>query len=372
MRKGISAGFLLVLGILIGWSSNALHLGWEAEAQPPATKTKAGFRVRETLPEQPVVIDNSDLTPEEQVNVDVYEKRNLGVVYISTKALRPDSFLTVTAIEGSGSGSVIDGQGHILTNFHVIEGARDVNVTLYNGESYAAEVVGKDPDNDIAVLRIQAPASSLFPIPMGDSSRLRVGQRILAIGNPFGLERTMSDGIISSLNRQLPSRNKRTMKSIIQIDAALNQGNSGGPLLNTRGELIGMNTAIATSTGDNAGIGFSIPANTIQRVVPQLIQYGRVSRPTIGITRVYETPEGQGIIVVDVTQGGPADNAGIQGYRAMRRSADMIIGVDGVRVSNADDLLNIIESKKAGDQVSLSLLRKGKKMNVNVVLGSSD
>ncbi len=230
-------------------------------------------------------------------------------------SLRAESFLTVSAVEGSGSGSVIDKLGHILTNYHVVEGARNVNVTLFNGEAYPAELVGQDPDNDIAVLKITAPDDQLFPIPIGDSSRLRVGQRILAIGNPFGLERTMSDGIISSLNRQLPTRNRRTMKSIIQIDAALNQGNSGGPLLNTRGELIGMNTAIATSTGDNAGIGFSIPANTIRRVIPQLIENGRVIRPTIGITRVFETEEGIGIVVVDVTPGGPADQAGIQASR---------------------------------------------------------
>ncbi len=330
-----------------------------------------------------------DLTPEEMVNVQVYDSRNLGVVYISTKSIRPDSFLTVSAVEGSGSGSVIDKQGHVLTNHHVIEGARDINVTLFNGESYPGELVGQDPENDIAVVKINAPLNQLYPIPLGDSTNLRVGQRILAIGNPFGLERTMTDGIISSLNRQLPSRNKRTMKSIIQIDAALNQGNSGGPLLNTRGELIGMNTAIATNTGDNTGIGFSIPVNTIKRVVPQLIANGRVIRPTIGITRVYETEEGIGVLVVTVTPGGPADKAGIQGFRVVRKtvrragipfeqefvdqsSADLIIGIDGVRISKADDLLTIIENKKDGDQVVLSIVRKGKQVSVPVTLGSSD
>ncbi len=189
------------------------------------------------------------------------------------------------------------------------------------GNPTPGELVGQDPENDIAVVKINAPQSTIsHPIRRFDQSAR--WKRILAIGNPFGLERTMTDGIISSLNRQLPSRNKRTMKSIIQIDAALNQGNSGGPLLNTRGELIGMNTAIATNTGDNTGIGFSIPVNTIKRVVPQLIANGRVIRPTIGITRVYETEEGIGVLVVTVTPGGPADKAGIQGFRVVRRRFD--------------------------------------------------
>ncbi len=220
---------------------------------------------------------------EEIININVYEACNRGVVNISTKIIRPTSFFTEAAVEGSGSGAVIDRLGHIVTNHHVIEGAREINVTVFTGDSYPAMLVGQDPDNDIAVLRISAPEEVLIPIPFGDSSSLRVGQHIIAIGNPFEYDRTMSTGIISSLNRLITSKTKRKMKSIIQIDAALNQGNSGGPLLNSRGQLIGINTAIATSTGDNAGIGFAIPSNTISRVVPQLIQYGRISRPTIGI-----------------------------------------------------------------------------------------
>ncbi|MCA9225965.1 MAG: trypsin-like peptidase domain-containing protein, partial [Planctomycetales bacterium] len=256
-------------------------------------------------------------TAEEQVNISVYENVNRSVVNITTKSVRGDAFFfEEMTTEGSGSGSVLDKEGHILTNFHVIEGAQEARVTLFNGESFVAEIVGQEPDNDMAVLRIEAPADVLFPVTLGDSGYLKVGQKIYAIGNPFGLERTLTVGIISSLNRQLPSRNRRMMKSIIQIDAALNRGNSGGPLLNSHSELIGMNTAIASSTGENTGVGFAIPVSTIRRVVPQLIENGRVIRPEIGITRVLQT-EG-GLVIVSVADGGPADQAGLQGFKAVR------------------------------------------------------
>ncbi len=326
-------------------------------------------------------------TTEEAVHVAVYEAVNRGVVNISTRAVRPEAFLLVAEIEGNGSGSIIDQQGHVLTNYHVIEGARDINVTLFNGESFPAELVGQDPDNDIAVLKISAPVELLFPITWGDSSNLRVGQHIIAIGNPFGLERTMSTGIISSLNRQITSKTRRSIRSIIQIDAALNQGNSGGPLVNSRGELIGMNTAIATRSGDNAGIGFAIPVNTMSRVVPQLIATGRVARPTIGILQVFETE--RGLLIVNMTPNGPAEKAGLQGSRAERRKvrrgfgvfeqetvdhsqADLIISIDGQKVKQADDLLSVIETKKAGDTVSLTVIRDGKSLQVPVTLGSGE
>ena len=195
--------------------------------------------------------------------------------------------------EGEGSGVVLDRQGHILTNFHVVDGAREIQVTLYDGKTYDARVVGKDPATDVAVLKIEAPPASLFPVVLGNSAQLRVGQRVFAIGNPFGLERTLTTGIISSLDRSLPSRRSgRSLKSIIQIDAAINPGNSGGPLLDSHGRMIGMNTAIASKTGESAGVGFAIPVSTIARVVPQLIEKGRVRRPEAGIMRVYQTEQG--------------------------------------------------------------------------------
>ena len=229
----------------------------------------------------------------------------------------------------------------------------------------------------------------LFPIELGDSSGLRVGQKIFAIGNPFGLERTMTVGIVSSLNRQIPSRNRREMKSIIQIDAALNSGNSGGPLLDSRSQLVGMNTAILSPSGagENTGVGFAIPDATIRRVMPQLIEHGRVIRPDIGIARLYRSEEG--LVIATLVPGGPAERAGLKGFRRVRqrrriggfvfdetrwdyRSADLIVDVDGESVETADDLLTIIERKKPGEQVVVTVLRSGKRLEIPVELGDSD
>ncbi len=257
------------------------------------------------------------MTPDEQVNVAVYEKVNRGVVNISTKS-RNDAFLFFDVeSEGAGSGSVLDTQGHILTNYHVVDGAREIQVALFNGKTYEGRLVGKDESNDVAVIKIDAPPDVLLPVTFGDSTRLRVGQKVLAIGNPFGFERTLSTGIVASLNRSLPARNHRVIKAVIQIDAAINPGSSGGPLLDTHGHLIGMNTAIATSSGQSAGVGFAIPSATIARIVPQLIDRGRVIRPDAGITRVQETEHG--LLVATLTPGGPAEQAGLRGFRVARQ-----------------------------------------------------
>lgn len=325
------------------------------------------------------------LTSEEQNNIRVYEAVNQSVVHITTQSLQNESLLLFeTTTEGSGSGSVIDREGHILTNYHVIAGARQIQATLHDGQSYTAKLVGQDPVNDIAVLQIDAPVERLQPITWGDSAQLRIGQKIFAIGNPFGLERTLTVGIISSLNRTLPSRNGRTMKSIIQIDAALNQGNSGGPLLNSAGQFVGMNTAIASQSGENTGVGFSIPANTMKRVVPELIQSGRVTRPDIGITRVYQTD--RGLMIARMTPGGPAEQAGLQGFRLLRRQnrrgpfvfdetridqsqADLIVAVDQQKIVTVDEFLTLIERKNPGEQVIITVIRKQRKLDIPVVLG---
>jgi S1-C subfamily serine protease len=338
-----------------------------------------------SLPPTP---DLAAFTPEERVNISVYEKVNRGVVNITTRAVRSDLlFMDVTPTEGSGSGSVLDKDGHVLTNFHVIEGAQQVQVTLANGKSYSAGLVGQDPSNDIAVLKIAAPADELYPVTLGDSSGLKVGQKIYAIGNPFGLERTLTVGIVSSLNRTLMSRNRRTIKSIIQIDAALNRGNSGGPLLNSKGELVGMNTAIASRTGENTGVGFSIPVNTIKRVVPQLIEKGHVTRPDLGIARVFQTDEG--LLIAATVPDGPADRSGLQGFRLVRErsrrgpyivertridqsQADLIIGIDGKRIRTVDELLTMVEQKKPGDRALVSVIRDGRQVDVEVTLGESE
>ncbi len=328
--------------------------------------------------------DDFTLLPEERVSIAVYENCNRSVVHIATRSVAMESFQQISLREGSGSGSVLDTNGLILTNQHVIDGAREISVSLFNGLSYPAVLVGQDPGTDIAVLKIDAPADQLVPLAWGDSQRLRVGQRIYAIGNPFGLERTMSTGMISSLNRQIPSRSGRTIRALIQIDAALNQGNSGGPLLNTRGQLIGMNTAIMSTGGDSAGVGFAIPASTLARIVPQLIEHGRIIRPSIGITRVYENDAG--LLIVSVSSGGPADQSGLRGFRLVTKTrrqglysydqtvidtstADLILSVDGQPVHTADELLTAIEQKQPGDVVTLGVQRAGVSANVTVTLG---
>ncbi len=347
----------------------------KAELQPGMRRTNAALA--------PIDAQEWSLyTPEERVNISVYEKANRSVVNITTRTVRPDYFMQAEiAADGTGSGSVYDRLGHILTNLHVVEGARQIRVTLHNGESYEAGIVGQDPVNDIAVLKIQAPVSELHPVTLGNSDRLRVGQKIYAIGNPFGLDRTMTIGIVSSLNRTIPSRNGRSMKSIVQIDAALNQGNSGGPLLDSRGDLVGMNTAIASETGQNTGVGFAIPAGTIRRVVPQLIRTGKVSRGSAGIAHVH--PTDAGLLVAALTPGGPAEQAGIQGFRVIREqkqrgpylyertiidraNADLIQAVDGASVRTFDQLLSTIEEREPGEVVVFSILRNGETRRVRV------
>lgn len=317
------------------------------------------------------------LSQEELINVFVYEKNNRAVVNITTKTLRTDGFFLLEgSSEGTGSGFVLDERGHVVTNYHVLEGAQEVAVTLYNGKTYPAERVGTDAINDLAVIRIDADDEVLHPAEFGDSGVLRVGMRVFAIGNPFGLERTMTTGIISSLNRSLQVRANRTIRSIIQIDAAVNPGNSGGPLLNTQGQVIGINTAIATKTGQSAGVGFAIPANLASRVVRQLIQFGRVIRPEIGIQRVYETDEG--LLIAQLTPNGPAEKAGLRGPLRQRRgpflivdrsAADLIVRVDQVEVRTADDFMTYIEGKRAGDVVTLTIVRGGRTVKIPVELG---
>lgn len=328
-----------------------------------------------TSPFTPVVtgfVDNEDvlagLSPEERVNVAVYEKCHRSVVHIETRGDSDSFFGRVISSEGSGSGSVWDAQGHILTNYHVIKGAKQLLVTMHDGKQYDALLVGNDIANDIAVLKIDPGSDELSPVIPGRSERLRVGQRVFALGSPLGLEQTMTSGIVSSVNRTIPSLSKRMMKSIIQIDAALNRGNSGGPLMNSRGELIGMNTAIASQVGENSGIGFAIPSATITRIVPQLIQYGKVRRPSIGIESIAETSKG--LLIVTLEPDGPAELAGVRGAKIVRRrtvlgdlirrdysTADILSEIDGQPIRSADDLLSTVESRKAGDSVLVTLLR---------------
>ncbi len=328
------------------------------------------------------------LTAEEQTNIAVYEAGNRSAVNINTKAtVAAGFFLMEVPSEGAGSGVVLDGQGHILTNFHVVEGAREIQVLLHDGSAHEARVVGVDPATDVAVLRIDAPPNSLQPAAFGTSHDLRVGQRVFAIGNPFGLERTLTTGIISSLNRSLPTKTGRTIKSIIQTDAAINPGNSGGPLLDSGGLLIGMTTAIASRTGQSSGVGFAIPAGTLRRIVPQLIARGRVVRPDAGIARVYQSEAG--LLVAAVVPDGPAERAGIKGYRVVRErrrqgpfmvdvervdrsGADLIVAVESQPVKTADDFLSAVESRNPGDTILIRVRREGRELDVSVVLAAEN
>lgn len=323
---------------------------------------------------------NADgLTPEEAASVYVYESNDRCVANIATRIGGERVMFLENPTADAGSGFILDHKGHILTNYHVVEGAQRIQVTLFNGETFDAELVGADPINDMAVIRISAPAEVLHPIRFGDSGSLKVGMKVYAIGNPFGLERTMTTGIISSLNRTLPVTRARSIKSVIQIDAAINPGNSGGPLLNSHGELIGMNTAIASKTGQSSGIGFAIPVNLIRRVVPELIQHGRVIRPDSGILEVMKTEAGLRILRLDPE--GAAAQSGLQGPQIRRTkrgfvvfetedraAADLIVGVNGKKTLQVDEFLSEVESHRPGDQIQIDVIRNGKPLSVPVTL----
>ena len=318
---------------------------------------------------------------DERVNVQVYSSVNRSVVNI-TIASASEGFFGEETSTGTGSGFVIDRQGHILTNYHVVENANTVQVTLFDGSSHEAKVIGEDATNDVAVVKIDVGKDKLFPVTFGDSSKLVVGLKVLAIGNPFGLERTLTTGIVSALDRSIKAKNGRLIKGIIQTDAAVNPGNSGGPLLNAKGEVIGVNTAILSQVGQSAGISFAVPINAIQRILKQLIEVGKVTRSDIGITRVFTTRDG--LMVLSVVEGGAAERAGIvpiqtrvvrRGGLVMRRldpdSADVIIAVNGTRVQNVEELLTEVELHAPGEVVVVTVIRGGRALDVKVTLGAS-
>ncbi len=336
------------------------------------------------------IVPTTQYTPEELTNIRVYEAANRGVVNINTKFESYERFFAMmipTPGQGSGSGAVIDRQGHILTNFHVVENAEEIEVTLGGGKQRPAKLIGHDAEHDIAILKVDASPDELYPIAFGTSDNLRVGQRVYALGNPFGLEGSITTGIISALNRTLPSRvPNRELQSIIQTDAALNPGNSGGPLLDTSGRIIGMNVAIATKSGQNAGLGFAIPINRIARFIPELIATGKITRPDIGIIAVMETDKG--LQIVGTNQDGPAAKSGLRGWRIVKQQvrrgpfvqtqqkqdreyADRIIAVDGLPVETGNSLIEAIEGHKPGDRIVLTILREGKRQLVTVTLGST-
>jgi S1-C subfamily serine protease len=325
------------------------------------------------------------LTDDEKNNVAVYQKASPSVVNVISSVITRDFFLNPVPREGSGSGSVIDSKGYVLTNNHVIKDAQKLEVTLGDGSKWPAKLIGADPDNDLAVIKIEAPAARLRPLPWSDSQKLQVGQKVLAIGNPFGLGLTLTTGIISSLGRTIRSEVGTQIEDVIQTDASINPGNSGGPLLSSDGEMIGINTAILSPTGVSVGIGFAIPVNTAKRIVPQLISKGYVSYPYVGATvqplfpqiaKMLKLDVEKGAMVVEVTPGGPADKAGLKGGNRQVQAGNILITVGGdvithveqKEVKDAEELIRTIREKNIGDTVALKVIRDGKPREVKLTL----
>lgn len=322
------------------------------------------------------------LNPEEKATINLFQNAAPSVCYITTTNLRSDFFRrNVTEVpRGSGSGFVWDNAGHIITNYHVIQGADRATVTLSDGSTFQAKAVGVAPEKDLAVLKIDAPRSQLRAIPLGNSSDLKVGQSVYAIGNPFGLDQTLTTGIVSALGREIKSVAGIPIREAIQTDAAINPGNSGGPLLDSSGKLIGVNTAIYSPSGASAGIGFSIPVDAVKWVVPELIKYGEIKRPSLGIAirsdiarRLQIT---DGILVITVTPRGAAEKAGLRPtYNnqtgQFERIGDIIVAINGEKVTDYNDLFLTLEKYNPGDQVTLTVVRDDRKMEIPIVLDAS-
>ncbi len=353
----------------------------EPDSEPFLLQEEAGS----TLDMVPVQAGGK-YSEDEIENIRIYEKLNMAVVNISTKVMSLNWFLEPVPQEGgSGSGSIIDRRGYVLTNKHVVENAYEVLITLYSGEQYKGDVIGIDAENDLAVLKFDPKDVPLTTIPMGTSSGLKVGQKVLAIGNPFGYDRTLTTGIVSGLGRPVRGNKGVVIRDMIQTDASINPGNSGGPLINSKGEMIGINTMIYSPTGGSVGIGFAVSVNTAKRVVPDLIEYGNVRRGWIDVVMVQlfpelvryaELPVEKGLLVSRVIEGGNADKAGIRGGgRPVRygRSTiyiggDIIVEVDGMETRTWTDLYNALEDNKPGESIEVTVIRGRNRKNLEVTL----
>ena len=324
------------------------------------------------------VTDRPPLTAEEQATISIFDHASPSVAYITTSTLRQDFFSwNVTEIpQGTGSGFVWDDQGHVITNFHVIQNADRATVTLADRSTWPAKVIGAAPEKDLAVLLIEAPHDRLKPIPIGTSEDLRVGQAVYAIGNPFGLDQTLTTGVISALDREIESAARVPIRGVIQTDAAINPGNSGGPLLDSAGRIIGVNTAIYSPSGASAGIGFSIPVDAVNWVVPELIQFGHLERPSLGVNlasyRITSSLGLKGALVLEVY---PQSGAAKAGMRATRRNAngevelgDIIVGIEGETIGAPGDVMLALERKNPGEKVHVKVNRQGRPVEFDVVL----
>jgi S1-C subfamily serine protease len=376
LGAGIALGVVALTGGLGGTTSTVREV--QASASPTAATLSPGARTALSIN-------------------DIYSRAAPGVVQVTSTTVvdvQPDPFFGVPLFpqqqrqQSLGSGFVVDKAGHIVTNYHVVEGAREVRVSFSNGSSMKATVVGTDPSSDLAVLKIDASSRALTPLPLGDSDRIRVGDPVVAIGNPFGLDRTVTAGIVSAIQRAITAPNGYTIDHVIQTDAAINHGNSGGPLLSGRGEVIGVNSRIETgsSGGGNVGVGFAIPSNTVKSVIAQLIREGRIDRAFIGISaapitrdlkRVFRLPAARGLLVQSVQPGSGAAKSGLRAGttqvvlagESYNLGGDIIVEAGGRPVANLDQLRDVVAAKKPGDTIRLVVYRGDKKVTIDVELG---
>lgn len=318
-------------------------------------------------------------TDDEANTTEVFQRASPAVVFVTSSELRRQRFTrNVTEIpRGAGSGFIWDATtGLVVTNYHVVAGADRLTITLADEDAFQAEVVGLAPERDLAVLRMIDPPAGLVELPVGDSSELSVGRKVMAIGNPFGLDTTLTVGVVSALDREIQSPSNRTIRGVIQTDAAINPGNSGGPLLNSMGQLVGVNTAIYSPSGGSAGIGFAIPVNTVSEVVPQLIAFGKIMRPVLGVElasdRWLRRYRVEGVPIVRTFRGFPADNAGMVGARRGSRGeiilGDVITEIEGERVANNDEFLSAMEKHRVGDTIDVVTTREGVEKRYSVEL----
>jgi S1-C subfamily serine protease len=360
-KRRVLLPWLLFLLLLAGiwWYLSGPRLSHEPDATPRSVTARG------------------DLADDEKNSIELFETTSASVVYITSIELRRSFFsLNVYEIpQGTGSGFIWDKKGRIVTNYHVIEDASRVEVTLTDHSTWKGIVVGVAPDKDIAVLQISAPAEKLNPILIGESHNLKVGQKAFAIGNPFGFDQTMTTGIVSALNREIKSATGRTIQGVIQTDAAINPGNSGGPLLDSAGRLIGVNTAIYSPTGTSAGIGFAVPVDIVNRVVPEIIRYGKVIRPGLGVSVANESVARRlgikGVLLINIEPGSSAEMAGLRGTRNVGGEiilGDIIESVNNKRISSFDDFRNELDKYHVGDEVTLGILRDDRKIFVKVKL----
>src|SRR5882724_2579610 len=330
------------------------------------------------------------LTADESLTVKIYSQASPAVANINTKAVEYDFFRNAVPVEGAGSGFVIDPRGYVVTNYHVVQGAQNIEVILGDRTRYPAKFIGADEKNDVALVKIDPKGKTLVALPLGDSANLLVGQKVLAIGNPFGFSSTLTTGVVSAVGRTIQTGETTLIDEAIQTDAAINQGNSGGPLLNTHGEVIGINSAIYTPSGTTAGIGFAIPINTAKNIAQDLISEGRVHRASLGISMMLDlwpdlaealgcSSGQQGLLIERINANGPAARGGLKagdqvrslGFQRLIIGGDLIVAVDGKDVAHELDLDVILNHKKPGENVRITVFRGGKKMDVNVTLGEA-